>query len=122
MKDLKIPNLNKKNNKYLFKRKLNLKRRSKRKLLIETFSMLSLSFLIIYLISLIPDKKIIFNNFINNINQLGTPVIEIIFNLYQICLTIFILISLIFAFLLILGSISRILKIIMRKSRKISIK
>ena len=122
MNDLKIPNLNKKNSKNLFKRKLNLRRKSKRKLLIETFSMLSLSFLIIYLISLIPEKKLIFNNFINNINQLAKPAMDILFYLYQICLTLFIVISLLFALILILGSISRILKIIKRKTRQISFK
>ena len=122
MNDLKIPNWNKKNNKNLFKRKLNLRRKSKRKLLNETFSMLILSFFIIYLINLIPEKKIIFNNFINNINQLASPLIEFLFYLYQICLTLFIVISLFFAFILILGSISRILKIIKRKTRQISFK
>ena len=122
MNDLKIPNWNKKNNKNLFKRKLNLRRKSKRKLLNETFSMLTLSLLIIYLINLIPEKKIIFNNFINNINQLASPLIEFLFYLYQICLTLFIVISLFFAFILILGSISRILKIIKRKTRQISFK
>ena len=122
MNDLKIPNWNKKNNKNLFKRKLNLRRKSKRKLLNETFSMLTLSLLIIYLINLIPEKKIIFNNFINNINQLASPAIEFLFYLYQIFLTLFIVISLLFAFILILGSISRILKIIKRKTRQISFK
>ena len=122
MNDLKIPNWNKKSNKNLFKRKLNLRRKSKRKLLNETFSMLTLSFFIIYLINLIPEKKIIFNNFINNINQLASPAVELLFYLYQICLTLFIVISLLFAFILILGSISRILKIIKRKTRQISFK
>ena len=122
MNDLKILNLNKKNSRILFKRKLNLRRKSKRKLLNETFSMLSLSFLIIYLISLIPEKKLIFNNFINNINQLAKPAMDILFYLYQICLALFIVISLFFALILILGSISRILKIIKRKTRQISFK
>ena len=62
MADLKIPNLNKKNDKYLFKNKFSSKRKTKRKLLIESFYMLILSILLASLNFLIPNKSLLFIN------------------------------------------------------------
>ena len=122
MADLKIPNLNKKSDKFFFKKKLSLRRKTKRKLILESYVMLFLSFLLIYLIYVIPNKKIIFNNFSSNIDNLIDNILNSFSYSYDLFLAIIIVMILIFALILIVGAFSRFLKILMRKSRKISFK
>ena len=122
MADLKIPNLNKKSDKFFFKKKLTLRRKSKRKLITESFLMFSLSILIIYLNFLIPDKKIIFDNFFINVNSLLSRLSESFSYFYEICLAILIVLSMIFSMILLLGVFSRLIKIAKRKTRQISFK
>ena len=119
MADLKIPNLNKNSDKYFFKKKLSLRRKSKSKLINESFIMLFFSALIIYLNYLIPDKISIFNNLSSNFNMLFTNFLESISYIYEICLSIIIIFSLFFALVLIIGSLSRILKVLKRKTSRI---
>ena len=69
MADLKIPNLNKNSDKYFFKKKLSLRRKSKSKLINESFIMIFFSALIIYLNYLIPNKISIFNNLFLNVSK-----------------------------------------------------
>ena len=122
MTDLKVPNLNKNSDKYLFKKKLSLRRKSKSRLLRESFLMLLLSNLILVINYSIPRKKIIFDNIYINFSGLLNELYDAVNYLYQLFLAIFIVVSLIFAIILILGSISRFTKIIRRKSKKISFK
>ena len=122
MADLKIPNLNRNSDKFFFKKKLNLRRKSKRKLIKESFFMFSLGITIIYLIYLVPNKKLLFENFLKNFVELYNQFIRLISNFYEICLAIIIIIFSIFALILILGAFSRVVKIMRRKSRKISFK
>ena len=122
MADLKIPNLNNNSDKFLFKKKLSLRRKSKRKLIKESLVMFSFSILIIYINYIIPNKIIIFNNLINNLNKLIANVFESLTYSYEICLAIFIVVSLIFALILMFGVFSRLMKVVKRKSRQISFK
>ena len=122
MTDLKIPNLNKNSDKYLFKKKLSLRRKSKRKLIKESFIMLFFSALIIYLNYLIPNKVSIFNNLLNNFSKLFTSFMYSISSIYEICLSIFIIFSLTLALALIIGSFSRILKVVKRKTSRLNFK
>ena len=122
MSDLKIPNLNKNSDKFLFKKKLSLRRKSKGKLIKESFVMLSFSFFIIYINYLIPNKTLIFDNFLYNFRKLITNILNSISYLYEICLGIFIVFSLICSLILILGAFSRLMKIVKRKSRPIRFK
>ena len=122
MSDLKIPNLNKNSGRFFFKKKLSLRRKSKGKLIKESFVMFSFSIFIFYINYLIPNKIIIFNNFINNIGKLITIILDSISYSYEICLAIFIVFSLIFALILMLGAFTRIMKIVKRKSRQIRFK
>ena len=122
MAELKIPKLNKNSEKFIFKKKLSLRRKSKRKLLTETLLMLSFSFLIIYLNYLIPNKNIIFINFSKNIRKVTINLLDSLSHFYEIFLVIFMSISFIFTLILILGSFSRILKILKRKTMKIRLK
>ena len=119
MADLKIPNLNKNSDKYFFRKKLSLRRKSKSKLIKESFIMLSLSVLIIYINYLIPNKISIFNNLLNNLNKLIDNILDSIFYLYEIFLAIFVIFSIILCIILIFGSISRILKLFKRKTKRI---
>ncbi len=122
MSDLKIPNLNKNSDRFFFKKKLSLRRKSKGKLIKESFVMFSFSIFIFYINYLIPNKIIIFNNFINNIGRLITNILDSISYSYEICLAIFIVFSLIFSLILMLGAFTRIMKIVKRKSRQIRFK
>ena len=122
MADLKIPNLNKNPNKFLFKKRLTLRRKSKRKLIKESFVMLFISIVIIYINYIIPNKVSTLFSFFNNFGKLITIIFDSLSYFYEICLVIFIVLSLIFALILILGAFSRIIKIIKRKSKKIILK
>ena len=122
MSDLKIPNLNKNSDRFFFKKKLSLRRKSKRKLIKESLVMLSFSILIIYINYIIPNKIIIFNNLIHNLNKLIANILDSLTYSYEICLAIFIVFSLIFSLILMLGAFTRIMKIIRRKSRQIRFK
>ena len=122
MADLKIPNLNNNSNNFLFKKKLSLRRKSKRNLIKESFFMFSFGILIIYLNYLIPNKISIFSNLLNNYSKLKVNILELISYSYQVCIAFFIVISLIFAFILMLGTFSRLMKVVKRKSRKYTFK
>ena len=122
MADLKIPNLNKNSDKYFFKKKLSLRRKSKSKLINESFIMIFFSALIFYLIYLIPNKTSIFKNLLINFSKLFANVLDSISYIYEISLSIFIIFSLIFSLLLIIGSFSRILKVVKRKSSRLNLK
>ena len=122
MADLKIPNLNKNSDKYFFKKKLSLRRKSKSKLINESFIMIFFSALIFYLIYLIPNKISIFKNLLNNFSKLFANVLDSISYIYQICLSLLITFSIIFALILIIGSISRILKVVKRKTSRLKLK
>tara|TARA_B100001029_G_C14733245_1_gene271486 strand:+ start:73 stop:441 length:369 start_codon:yes stop_codon:yes gene_type:complete len=122
MPDLNIPNLNKKNDKYLFKNKLNQRRKSKKKLLSESFYMFFLSGLLVFINYLIPNKLSLFRSFLDNFEKASLLTINLFSYLFQIFLVIFILISMIFALLLVFGSLYRILKLIKRKTKQISYK
>ena len=122
MADLKIPNLNKNSDKYFLKKKLSLRRKSKTKLIKESFIMLFFSALLIYLNYLIPNKALIFNNLSFNFSKFITNFLDSISYLYEICLFIFIIFSLILAVFLIIGSFSRILKVVKRKTSRLTFK
>ena len=114
-----MPNLNKNSDKFLFKKKLSLRRKSKRKLIYESFILLFISSVIIYLNYLIPNKISIFNNLLNNLSKLFANILDSISYLYEICLFIFIIFSLILSLILILGSFTRMLKVVKRKTSRV---
>ena len=115
MADLKIPILNKNSNKFFLRKKLTLRRKSKRKLFKEFIFMFLFGFLIIYLNSFITDKNIIIKNFFSNLNKLIDPFIELISYFYEIFLALIIIISLTFSIILFLGGFLRLLKILNKK-------
>ena len=122
MADLKIPNLNKNSDKYFFKKKLSLRRKSKSKLINESFIMLFFSALIIYLNYLIPNKISIFKNLFMNLSKIFANILDSISYVYEIGLSVFITFSIMFALILFIGSISRILKVVKRKTSQLKLK
>ena len=122
MADLKIPKLNKYSENFIFKKKLKLRRKSKIRLLKEAFAMFLVSFLIIFLIISIPNKKIIYDNFFINLQMLYELILKAFLSLYEIGLLFFIVLSSISSIILIFGAFLRITKILRRKTKKISYK
>ena len=119
MADLNIPNLNIKSDKYIFKKKLNLRRKSKRRLFTESFFLFILSILLVYINYLIPNKKLLLQNLPSTFNKSFLLLIDLFSNLYEIFLVIFIFASLFTALILIFGSFYRLLRISKRKSKQI---
>ena len=122
MADLKIPNLNIKSDKYIFKKKLNLRRKSKRRLFTESLILFVLSALLVYINYLIPNKNLLLQNLPSTFNKSFLLLIDLFSYLYEIFLVIFIFVSTITALILMIGSIYRIFKVSKSKVKKINYK
>ena len=122
MADLNIPNLNIKSDKYIFKRKLNLRRKSKRRLFTESFFLFILSVLLFYINYLIPNKNLLLQNLPSTLNKSFLLLIDLFSYLYQIFLVIFIFVSSFTALILMIGSFYRLFRVSKRKSKKIVFK
>ena len=119
MADLNIPNLNKKSDKYIFKKKLSLRRKSRRRLLTESFFLFVLSLLLVYINYLIPNKNLLLQNIPTKFNKSFVLIIDLFSNIYDIFLVIFIFISSCSALILMIGSFYRLFRISKRKSKQI---
>ena len=122
MADLNIPNLNIKPDKYIFKKKLNLRRKSKKRLFTESFFLFIFSIFLVYLNYLIPNKKLLLQNLPTTVNKSFLLFIDLFSYLYEIFLVIFIFASLFTALILMVGSFNRLFRVSKRKSRQISYK
>ena len=119
MADLNIPNLNIKSEKYIFKNKLNLRRKSKRRLFTESFLLFILSILLVYINFLIPNKNLLLQNLPSTFNKTFLLTIDLFSYLYEIFLVIFIFASYFTALILMIGSFYRLFRISIRKSKQI---
>ncbi len=119
MADLKIPNINMNSNKYIFKKKLSLRRKSKRRLSIESAFLFILSLLIVYLIYLIPNKYLLLQNLPISLNKSFVLAIDLFLNVYDIFLVFFIFVSSFISLILMIGSFYRLFRVVNRKSKKI---
>ena len=119
MADLNIPNLNIKTDKYIFKKKLNLRRKSKRRLFTESFFLFILSLLLVYINYLIPNKNLLLQNLPSTFNKSFLLLNDLFSYLYEIFLVIFIFLSSFIALILMLGSFNRLFKVSKRKSKQI---
>jgi len=122
MADLNIPNLNIKTEKYIFKNKLNLRRKSKKRLFTESFFLFIFSVLLVYINYLIPNKKLLLQNLPTTINKSFLLFIDLFSYLYEILLVIFIFASYFIALILMVGSFYRLFRVSKRKSKQISYK
>ena len=119
MADLNIPNLNIKPDKYIFKKKLNLRRKSKKRLFTESFFLFILSVLLVYINYLIPNKILLLQNLPKTLNGSLLLIIDLFSYIYEIFLLIFIFVSSFTALILLIGSFNRLLRISQRKSKQI---
>ena len=119
MADLNIPNLNIKSDKYIFKKKLNLRRKSKRRLFTESFFLFILSVLLVYINYLIPNKNLLVKNLHSTFNKSFLLLIDLFSYLYEILLVIFIFVSSFTALILMIGSFNRLFKVSKRKTKQI---
>ena len=119
MADLNIPNLNIKTDKYIFKKKFNLRRKSKRRLFTESFFLFILSFLLVYINYLIPNKNLLLQSLPSTFNKSFLLLIDLFSYLYEIFLVIFIFVSSFTALILMIGSFNRLFKVSKRKSKQI---
>ena len=122
MADLNVPNLNIKSDKYIFKKKLNLRRKSKKRLFTESFFLFIFSIFLAYLNYLIPNKKLLLQNLPTTVNKSFLLFIDLFSYLYEIFLVIFIFTSSFTALILFLGSFNRLFRVSKRKSKQISYK
>ena len=119
MADLKFTNLNMNSDKYIFKKKLSLKRKSKKRLFIESAFLLILSVLLVYINFLIPNKNLLLQNLPSTFNKSFLLLIDLFSYLYEIFLVIFIFVSFFTALILMIGSFNRLFKVSKRKSKQI---
>ena len=119
---LKIPNFIMKSEKYIFKKKLILKSKSKRRLFTEATFMFILSLSLIYIIYLIPNKNLLLQNLPTTFKKSFILLSDLSSNIFEIFLVIFIFIGSITALILMIGSFYRIFRIANRKTRLISYK
>ena len=122
MADLNIPNLNIKSDKYIFKKKLNLRRKSKKRLFTESFFLFIFSVLLVYINYLIPNKYLLLQNLPTTFTKSFLLTIDLFSYLYEIFLVIFIFVSSFTAFVLMIGSFYRLFRVSKRKSKQISYK
>jgi len=122
MADLNITNLNRNSDKYIFKKKLSLTRKSKKRLFLESAFMFILSLFLIYINYLIPNKNLLIENLSTNLNKSFILIIEILSNFLEIFLLIYIIISSLAILILLIGSFYRIFRIMKRKTRQINYK
>ena len=121
MPELKIPNLNNRSRQYLFKNKLTIKRKSKKKLLSESLLMFISSFILIFLNYLIPQKKILLYSFTDNIYQIYINFLNFFQYFFQILLVLIIIFTSLLSIVLLIGAVYRIYKILRRKTIKYKI-
>ena len=120
MADLNIPNLNMKSDKYIFKKKLSLRRKSKRRLLTESVFLFIVSILLVYINYLIPNKDLLLKNLPTTLNKSFLSIIELLSNLFEIFVVVFIFASSFSALILMIGSIYRLFKVSKRRSKQIN--
>ncbi len=118
MADLNIPNLKIKSDKYIFKKKLNLRRKSNRRLFTESFLLFILSALLVYINYLIPNKNLLLQNLPSTFNKSFLLLIDLFSYLYEIFLVIFIFVSSFIALILMIGSLNRLFRVSKRKSKQ----
>ena len=122
MADLNIPNLNMKSDKYIFKKKLTLRRKPKKRLFIESALMLISSLFLIYINYLIPNKSLLLFNASTDLNRIFLLFVDLFSSLSGLILLLLIFISYFGSLILFIGFLNRIIKIANKKTRIINYK
>ena len=114
-----MPNIKRKSRQYLFKNNLNKRVKSKRELISESFFMMILGLFLLLINYLIPQKMELFISFKNNVINTANNILEILSYSLEILVVLLICFTLLVSIFLIAGSINRIIKIVLSRSRKI---
>tara|TARA_B100000212_G_scaffold321261_1_gene279685 strand:- start:6 stop:359 length:354 start_codon:yes stop_codon:yes gene_type:complete len=113
-----MQNIKKKSRQYLFKNKLNKRGKSRKELIKESFFMMIFALFLLLINFLIPQKIELFNSFKNNVLNTLNNLLEIFHYSFEILIVLLICFTLLISIFLIAGSINRIIKIVLPKSRK----
>ena len=103
--------------KYIFKKKLGSRRKSKRRLFTESSLMFMFGLFLIYIYYLLPNKYLLIQNSTISLKKLFFILNDLFTNIYEITLVLFIFLSPILIFILFAGSFNRIILITKRKKR-----
>ena len=114
-----MPNINRKSRQYLFKNKLDRRVKSRRELIKESFFMMIVGLFLLLINYLIPQKIELFNSFKNNVINTFNNLLEILYYSLEILIVLFIFFTLLISLFLIAGSINRIVKILVPRSKNI---
>tara|TARA_Y100000589_G_scaffold164133_1_gene155989 strand:+ start:378 stop:731 length:354 start_codon:yes stop_codon:yes gene_type:complete len=117
-----MPNIKKKSRQYLFKNNLNKRFKSRRKLINESFFMMISGLFLLLINYLIPQKIELFNSFKRNIINIFSNLMEILSNFLEILIVLIICFTLLISIILIVGSVLRIIKLALPKSRKFKLR
>ena len=114
-----MPNIKKKSRQYLFKNKLNKGSKSKRNLIKESTFMMIVGLFLFLINYFIAQKIVLFNSFKNNVIGTINNLLEIFSYLLEILIVLLICFTFLISLFLIAGSINRIVKLLLPRSRKI---
>ena len=117
-----MPKLKNKSKQYLFKNKLNIRRKSKLELLKESFFLLISGVFLLLINYFIPEKLELIKSFKDNLFEIFDNILNIMINFFEIFIVLLIYFSLFFSLCLIIGSMNRLVKVLTRKSKKIKIR
>jgi len=116
-----MPRIKNKSKQYLFKNKANIRRKSKRELINESFFMF-ISGISLLLINYFIPKDELFNSFKKNILNILNNLFDILFYSLEILIVLLISFTILLSLFLIVGSVIRLFRVIIFKSKKISIR
>ena len=114
-----MPKIKNKSKQYLFKNKLNKRYKSKRELIKESFLMMIFGLFLLLINYFIPQKIELFYSFKNNVIGTFNNLLEIFSYSLEILIVFLICFTFLISLFLIAGSINRILKLLLPRSRKI---
>jgi len=114
-----MPNINRKSRQYLFKNKLDRRGKSRRELIKESFFMMIVGLFLLLINYLIPQKIELFNSFENNVKDIFNNLLDILSYSLNILIVLLICFTFLISLFLIAGSLNRIFKLLLPRSRKI---
>ena len=114
-----MPNIKRNSRQYLFKNKFNKRGKSRIELIKESLLMMIFGLFLLLVNYLIPQKMELFNSFKNNVMETLKNLVEILSYSLEILIVILICFTLLTSIFLIAGSLNRIVKLILPRSKSI---
>ena len=114
-----MPYIKRKSRQYLFKNKLNKRVKSRREVIKESLFMMIVGLFLLLINYLIPQKTELFTSFRNNVINTLNNLLEILSYSLEILIVLLICFTFLISLFLIAGSINRIVKLLLPRSRKI---